>query len=281
MPPKIMDYMTSPVIVISPNDTLSYARNLMLKNGISSLIVVDKELPVGVLTSTDFLKTMMRGELMRRPWSEIVVREVMTENPITVKMTYSIVDAARMMIRNQISTLPVIDNDGKLSGIIKRSDLVRAFAENYEGWYKVSDLMDVSPPTISPFAPITAVLDKISEKPYYKVLVLDGERVVGIIAKRDLIFIEPSKFVIGEKYIKRDTLLEKGRTGGVRFYLIPLANDIMSTNLITIYPDSDASDAANQMSKKGIGCLPVISKEDGRALGLITKHEITMALSKM
>lgn len=281
MPPKIMDYMTSPVIVISPNDTISYARNLMLKNGINSLIVVEKEKPIGVITTTDFLKTMTKMELVRRPWNEIVVREIMTEKPITIKMTNSITDAARIMIKNQISTLPVLDNNGNLVGIIKRTDLVKAFAENFKDRYKVDELMDTSPPTVSPFSPITAVLEKISEKPYHKVLVLDGENLIGIIAKRDLIFIDPSTLAINEKFIKRDTVLEKGRTGGVRFYLVPLANDIMKTNIITTHPDADASEAAKIMSERKIGCLPVLSKEEGKLLGIITKHEITFALSKI
>jgi len=280
MPPKVMDYMSSPVIVISPNDTLSYARNLMLKNGISSLVVVEKEAPVGVLTSTDFLKTMSRGELARRPWNEIVVREVMSENPLTIKMTYSIIDAARIMVKNQISTLPVLDGEGKLAGIIKRTDLTRAYAENFQNKFRVAELMDPSPPTVSPFQPLTAVLEKIGEKPYYKVLVVDGERLLGVIAKRDLIFIDASIFAVNEKYIKRDTPLEKGRTGGVRYYLIPLASDIMRTNVITTNEEADAAEAARIMSERGIGCLPVIA-EDNSIKGIITKHEITAALSRM
>ncbi|MEM0020834.1 MAG: CBS domain-containing protein [Fervidicoccaceae archaeon] len=280
MPPKIMDYMSSPVIVISPSDTLSYARNLMLKRGISSLIVVEGEVPVGVITTTDFLRTMGKPELARRPWNEIIVREIMTENPITVKMTYSIIDAARIMVKNQISTLPVLDNNGKLAGIIKRTDLVRAYAENYSSRMKVSDLMDPSPPTVSPFSPITTVMEKIEEKPYFKVLVMDGDRLAGVIAKRDLIFIDASFLLSTEKYIKRDKFLEKGRTGGVRYYLIPLALDIMETNVITASPEEDSAEAASVMIRKGIGCLPVLSGE-GKVLGILTKHEITTALSKM
>ncbi|MCI4396931.1 MAG: CBS domain-containing protein [Thermoprotei archaeon] len=281
MPPKVMDYMSSPVIVISPSDTLSYARNLMLRNKISSLIVVEGEEPIGVVTTTDFIRTMSRADLARRPWNEIVVREIMSEKPITIRMTSSIIDAARIMLKNQISTLPVLDNGGKLVGIIKRTDLVRGYAENYRDEHKVEELMDEEPPKVTPFSPITAVIDKIGEKPYFKVLVVDGERLVGVIAKRDLVFVNPAIFSMEMKYIKKDELLEKGRTGGVRYYLVPLALDIMTANPKTSYPEEDAADAAKLMSDEKIGCLPVLRHDGDKPVGIITKHEITLALSKM
>jgi CBS domain-containing protein len=57
-----------------------------------------------------------------------VAADLMTTDLITVKPDVSLLDASRIMLDHSISSLPVVDDSGKLVGIITKSDLVRAVA---------------------------------------------------------------------------------------------------------------------------------------------------------
>ena len=280
MPPKVKNYMSTPVVVVSPSDSLAHARNLMLKHKINRLVVADNNRVLGILTSTDFLKVLRYPELARKAFDELVVRDIMSENVIVIEENKNIVNAARVMLENGISTLPVVDRTERLVGIITKTDLTRAYASIGEGRVRVSEIMDRDPPTVTPFHSLYRIIEAIEEKPYYKVVVVEGRVPVGVIAKRDLVFIDTSKLKQDLTFVKRDTLLPKGRTGGIRLYYIPLALDIMSSPPITIEGEKDLAEAARIIVERRIGCLPVIDDE-GNLIGLVTKNEIIQAVANL
>jgi len=63
--------------------------------------------------------------------AKLPIRQLMTKNPKTIAPAESLVKAAQLMLRNKISTLPVLDED-ELVGIITESDIFRAFVESEE-----------------------------------------------------------------------------------------------------------------------------------------------------
>ncbi len=274
MPPKVKEYMSSPAISLMPSDNLAHARNFLLRHKVGRLLVVDGDKLVGIITSTDFLKIFAYPELARKAWDELVVRDIMTPNPMTVEPNNSIEDAARIMYKYNIGSLPVVDEEGILHGIITRTDITRAYAEHYAGKATVGEVMDNEPPTVTPYHSINHVMEKIEEKPYYKVIVVEGEKPAGVIAKRDIVFLDPRKMSLETKYIKRNQPLPKGRTGSVRYYLIPLAADIMTPNPLVTVEVEDLAEAAAKMIEEKIGCLPVVDGDEGRLVGIVTKHEI-------
>jgi CBS domain-containing protein len=273
VPPKVMEYMTTPPHTVLENDNLAHARNMLLRHKVGRLLVLNEngEL-VGIVTDTDFVKIYEHPELIGKSLDELFVRDIMSRNPVTITPTESIVDAARIMYKHSIGTLPVVE-DEKVVGIITRTDVVRAYGEKYPGRAVVNDVMDPDPPVVTPYHSLNHVIDKMNEKPYYKVIVTDGGRPLGVIAKRDIIFIDPRRLSSETKYIKRNEPLPKGRTGGVRYYLVPLAIDVMTPNPITTTPEEDLAKAATTIVKNRIGCLPVVDR-NGLLQGIITKHEI-------
>ena len=54
----------------------------------------------------------------------MLVKDVMTKNPISVKPDMSVLEAKEIMNKNKINKLPVLDKNGSLVGIITRNDLV-------------------------------------------------------------------------------------------------------------------------------------------------------------
>jgi CBS domain-containing protein len=84
------------------------------------LIVIDKSLPVGIITERDIVRRIVA----KRSSLDVKVLEVMTNTLITVGPDTSLREAARVMSANKIRRLPVLKND-KLVGIVVSSDFVR------------------------------------------------------------------------------------------------------------------------------------------------------------
>ena len=131
---QVKDWMTSEVISVSSSSTLPDAYWLMLENKIRRAPVIDKGILIGMVTMED----IRRGEppiglgldlvKISNKLSKMTVHRVMTSNPKTISHSASLIDAARLMLEQKISALPVLDGD-KLVGIITESDIFRAFVE--------------------------------------------------------------------------------------------------------------------------------------------------------
>lgn len=101
------------VITISPEETIDYALFLMEREGIDGLPVIDNGELVGIVTKTDI--TTREGER---------VKEVMTKEVITAKESASVEEIMALMIENSIDRVPIVNDDGKLVGIITIGDLL-------------------------------------------------------------------------------------------------------------------------------------------------------------
>ena len=131
---RIRDWMTSDPITVSGSTTLPKAYWLMVENNIRRLLVIDKNLLVGIVTMDD-LRGSFHSEIttiiplrFNEILSKMPVRQFMSKDPITIAPTANVVEAARKMLEHKISTLPVMDS-GKVVGIITESDLFRILVD--------------------------------------------------------------------------------------------------------------------------------------------------------
>jgi len=282
--PRVSSYMTKEVIVVRPSDTLAHVRRLMLRNTISRVVVVDENnRPVGIVTLTDLVKSIL-WKYSTRPLNAITVEEVMTRDLKTVTPRRSIKYAAEQMLRYKIGGLPVVGDDGTLLGIITRTDLARAYADHYAGDYTVGDLARPIYAKAHPYHAIYHVAKLIELDPAGKVVVVDeAGRPVGIITKWDLAFTTiPLEIMSTRGKDRMRKRKVRDPYGGdkivtARSYFVPLAKDVMSSEVITITPEVDAAEAARIMVENDIGALPVVNKE-GVAEKLITKIELMKAI---
>ncbi|MFW5826558.1 MAG: IMP dehydrogenase [Alkalispirochaeta sp.] len=101
-------------VTVGPDQTIADVRALVAANGISGLPVIDDGRLVGIITSRD---------LRFAPSDDLLVRTVMTADPIVVVGDPSLEDAQTKFNEHKIEKLPVVDSDGHLTGLITVKDM--------------------------------------------------------------------------------------------------------------------------------------------------------------
>lgn len=113
--------MTHQPITVSSHDTLATAQDKMTAGHFRRLPVVDDGVLVGILTDRD-LRRHVGSEARTR------VGAAMTETPLTVSPLTPVEEAVQLMLKHQVSGLPVVEN-GQVVGILTTSDVLRAFLD--------------------------------------------------------------------------------------------------------------------------------------------------------
>jgi acetoin utilization protein AcuB len=127
--------MVSEVITIDKDASVFEAQEKMAAKGIRHLPVVDAENKlIGIVTDRD-VRSAMPYELLKRKCdpakreelARLKVEAIMTPNPKTISPMYTIQDALLMIQKERVGAFPVVDDEGKLKGILSVRDLLRAF----------------------------------------------------------------------------------------------------------------------------------------------------------
>ena len=121
MPKIVRDIMTKYVVSIDVNRTALEAAKIMAEKGISSLIVLKDQDPVGIVTERDFVKKICIKEL---DVSHVKVNEVMSKIRTFADPEIPIEVAVQRMVNHKIRRLPIMEN-GKVVGIITVTDLAK------------------------------------------------------------------------------------------------------------------------------------------------------------
>jgi len=143
---RALDVMTRNVVTVQPDTEVSAAVKLLAEHDVSALPVVDDEgRLVGMLSEADLIHRSEIGTEAHRPWwlesvtgastlaTEFAkshgkkVGEVMTEGVVAVAEDTPLAEIASLFERRRIKRVPVVA-DGKLVGIVSRSNLIQALA---------------------------------------------------------------------------------------------------------------------------------------------------------
>lgn len=133
------------------------------------------------------------------------MRDLMTEDVLTIRPDASLKEAARRMVESGISGLPVLDDEGLLVGIITESDFVKAEGDRRVGWHragmlrfldrqhdipsqerKVSDVMTTRVITVNPgadHAEAARIMQRVGVK---RLPVTHGDHLVGLVSRSDV-----------------------------------------------------------------------------------------------
>ena len=151
-PLKVSEIMTRKVITVTPSDSVLLVESLLINNRITRIVVQRNRKPVGIITHRNFLpakiphwiaesadpkeleryqSSQQLKELQTNQLSYLLpfkAVDIMTPNPITVNVNDDVSVAALLMIRHDISGLPVV-RKSTLAGILTKTDIVNAIAK--------------------------------------------------------------------------------------------------------------------------------------------------------
>jgi acetoin utilization protein AcuB len=127
----VKNWMSKPAITIDANASMNDAIKLLKNHNIKMLPVMEKGKLVGIVTDRDLKRasasdaTSLEIHELLYLISKIKIREIMTQNPITVPQDYTVEETAEILLKHNISGVPVIDQYREVVGTITQNDIFR------------------------------------------------------------------------------------------------------------------------------------------------------------
>ena len=139
----VRDWMSSPVVVVDPDTSVSHAMTVMRRRNIHSVVVdIGEQNPsYGIVTTTDIRDKIVGAG--RNP-ADTTVRDIMSGPVITGSADWTLMECSRVMNEHDFHHLPIADEHGTLIGLISATDIFVAVEE--AGWVGgLEDLKETTP----------------------------------------------------------------------------------------------------------------------------------------
>jgi|GraSoiStandDraft_46_1057282.scaffolds.fasta_scaffold262739_2 CBS domain-containing protein len=119
----------------------------------------------------------------------MLVRDIMSSPAVTIRPDDDLAEAARLLDRLSLTTLPVVDRDLRLLGIFSEADVIGRFSRTREpdDGARVGDLMTTRVLTVDPDDEVTRVVELMRGTILKSLPVLLHDRVVGMVSRRDVV----------------------------------------------------------------------------------------------
>ena len=119
---SIRDVMTSNPCSIDAEKSVAYAAKMMKEEDVGLAPIVEGDKLIGMLTDRDIaIRVVAEG---RNP-DQTKVREVASKQVVTIDPQQDLNEALRIMSKHQVRRLPVVEEDGKLVGVVAQADVAR------------------------------------------------------------------------------------------------------------------------------------------------------------
>jgi CBS domain-containing protein len=115
------------------------------------------------------------------------IKDVMTSNPTTCEPQASVVDAAKVMAQEDVGSIPTVEGDRLVGVVTDRDIVIRVVAEGRDPQsVTVGDVASRDLVTVSPDEELDRALQLMAENQVRRLPVVDGDKLVGIVAQRDV-----------------------------------------------------------------------------------------------
>lgn len=263
----VKDIMHTAVTTVTPETRVSttYQKMTTQDAPIRHLpVVTDEQTLVGILTDRDIRRAAASDA---RPMAEhellylldkLCVRDIMTPVVVTVHGTTPVTEAGQIFLQKKFGCLPVVRDDHTLEGIITVTDLLRTYIAQSDAARQVGvdSMMQTQVITATPAMTLAEVQRMMRDNNIRHVPVVSGKRLVGMITDRDIREALPSPA----------TTLTYGEVA-YQLATTPI-KACMTTDVVSIGPESTMEDATGVLLQYKIGCLPVV--DHGTLVGIVT-----------
>lgn len=260
---------SSKVITVNKDSSIFEALQKMQLNLIKRIVITEGTKPLGIITERD-INRFLKEDKTARVINEIPVKHVMEKNIvlITDDLENDFYQCASKMENLKIGSVILVNKNGDLSGIVSRTDLVKAYANLFGGKYLIKEFMSTKIVTCRKSDSLKLVLNLIDQNKISRLVVINKNgNVVGLISTN--LLLSNSDFFTS--------------TSNSRDYLIPsnddvTVSDLLDDNLVTINENDDLAKAASLMIKYKISGIPVLDSKE-KLIGVISKTDIVKAFS--
>jgi CBS domain-containing protein len=126
----IKDVMTSDPCTIDAGKSVAYAAKMMRDEDVGLAPIVEGDKLIGMLTDRDIaIRVVAEG---RNP-DQVTVAEVASQQVVTIDPQQDLAEALRIMAKHQVRRLPVVEEDGRLVGVVAQADIAREGDDSQTG----------------------------------------------------------------------------------------------------------------------------------------------------
>ena len=119
---SIKDVMSSDPCTINADKSVAYAAKMMRDEDVGLAPIVEGDKLIGMLTDRDIaIRVVAEG----KDPDQVTVREVASKQVVTVDPQQDLAEALRIMAKHQVRRLPVVEEDGRLVGVVAQADVAR------------------------------------------------------------------------------------------------------------------------------------------------------------
>lgn len=307
---RVSEVMRRTVATVHADSPLTDVVELLLDKDFTAVPVTDEQGKViGMVSDSDLLtrggmavtislKRATDPEFVRELHQSLEspgrkVSEVMTREIVTVGPEVHLGQAARLMVERHLKRLPVVDENGKLVGILGRLDVLNTIAAvHLPQWHPeahpvgaqatVADVMTREAPTVRASATIEEIFELLVSSSHKRVVVIDDQRhVVGIIADSDLISRVSRESWPGVVESLRARIPISRISGETRKHLQKLRGKsveaLMTRDVISVHEKMPVASALALSAEKRVKRLPVVN-EKNELVGIVGRTEMMRAL---
>lgn len=314
LPPAatVAEVMTTQVVAVRPDTPMSELVADLVEREFRAVPVIDDDSKVvGIVTNGDLVRRgglpvriellqtfdspAVHAQLARLSEAHRAVGEVMTAPVVTVGPELDVRHAAEIMLRRRLKRLPVVNEAGRLVGIVSRVDLLHTVAGasrpaateaghpfHLEGATPIRSVMSTVVPTVSADTPLPQVVNAVAATRLNRVVVVgDARRVLGIVTDAELVerltpqarpraltvLMHRIPFVHGSAEIDEMLRHTTGQT----------ARDVMITDIPTAREDEPVRDVLAMMLAKGKKIVPIVNTV-GELTGMVDRADLLRAL---
>jgi CBS domain-containing protein len=301
------DVMTAPVVAVRPETPLREAVNLLIGKDYRALPVVDQaNHVVGIVTNEDLVergglraRVELLGALSAQHLAQELARiedsklvgEVMTHPVVTIQPTAKLADVAHLMLARTLQRIPVVDEDGRLVGMVSRADLLRTRSDGYlrpaqpeppSVGRTIGEVMRTDAPVVRVAAPLSEVLDTVASSRLNGAIVVASDgHVVGVVTDAEILRrLSPEDHPsIVRVLMSRLPLvhLSPAEQSQLEHALAKSAAELMVPNVRTVTADTPLGDAIEIMLKQHLELLPVVDAA-GRLVGAADREDLLRTL---
>ena len=269
---EIMTLAKKDVISIPPTKSSKEAAEMMIEHGFRRLPVTHpgSNKLLGIVTAMDILDFLGGGskfDIIEKKHNDNFlaaindpVKEIMSREVISISPKYSIKESVSVMTENGIGSLPIVDKEGKVVGIVTERDFALALAGSLTN-ETVGEIMIKDVITTTPGTPIESCSKIMVRNNLRRIPVVEEDKMIGIVTSTDILrfFGDKEMFASMTSNSGLDVLKRK-------------ISEIVKPNISVTESYVKLGDLCDLLAEKNIGGVPVV--DDDKLVGIITERDI-------